>query len=700
VKIFFRLFSYAFRYKALFLTGVVFSFFVALLNGVSLTGLVPLFDALGEKKDAFEIQFTDTERNVMRQSLWHNIRYWELILKEIEEPGHTPGGILPLELVPLSPQKIAGDRARTLLNLIENPVYVNLPPASRSRLEALIRWKLKINEAELPPFYVVVLVCSIIVPLYLLKLAFHLICVRLITGAGYQAVRDIREALYSSVQRLPLTQFYREKSGELVSRMINDVEIIAPVISSNTRDAITNIFYIITHLALLAYLNVELLLVSMVMIPIIISPVALVTRKIRKSVTKSQELLAGLHGYLQESISGVRVIRANAREEYEAGRFFKANSRLSWRLFKQQFYLKMGPNLVEFSGAAMAVSILGFGAYYMNPTDFTGGDFIAFVATLLFIIRPLIQLSSMVAKIQAATSAGERVFALMDCRPEIVDPPNPRTMHRAQKSIAFDSVRFTYPGTETEVLHGIQLEVPIGSTVALVGESGGGKSTMMDLMARFFDCTSGAIRIDGHDIREFRIQDHRSRIGIVQQETFLFYGTIFQNIAYGSPNHDRREVEKAARLAYAHDFVSDLYEGYNTLVGNRGMTLSGGQRQRVAIARALLHDPEILILDEATSALDTESERLVQQALERLFQNRTTFVIAHRLSTIEKADLIAVVSGGDIVDLGTHKDLMQRGGLYARLQDISRSVVDQPGLVSPPIVGHSDSSGAGAPPNS
>lgn len=691
MKIFFRLFSYTFRYRGLFFTGVFFSFVVALLNGVSLTGLVPLFDALGETKSQFEIQFTDAERHVLRESLLHNMRYWQLYLEHEQDPAAVAArahsiGFLPLDLVPLSPEKIVGERAELLLRLIEDPAYVNLPPASRSRLEAMIRWKLKVNAAGLSPFFVVALVCAFVVPLYLLKLVFHLICVKLIAGAGYRAVRDIRAALYESVQHLPLTHFYREKSGELVSRMINDVEIIAPVISSNTRDAITNVFYIMTHLALLAYLNVQLLAVSMVMIPIIISPVALVTRKIRKSVTKSQELLAGLHGYLQESISGVRVIRANAREDYEADRFYKSNSRLSWRLFKQQFYLKMGPNLVEFSGAAMAVSILGLGAYYMDPTDFTGGDFIAFVATLLFIIRPIIQLSSMVAKIHSATSAGERIFSLMDRPPEAVDPPNPRKLVRAQKNIQFDNVRFTYPGTETEVLHGISLDVPVGSTVALVGESGGGKSTMMDLMARFFDCTDGAIRIDGHDIREFRISDHRSRIGIVQQETFLFYGTIFQNIAYGSPNHDRREVETAARLAYAHDFISELYEGYNTLVGNRGMTLSGGQRQRISIARALLHDPEILILDEATSALDTESERLVQQALHRLFQNRTTFVIAHRLSTIEKADLIVVVSSGNIVDVGTHDDLMQRGGLYARLQEISRNVSAQPDASGPIVL--------------
>ncbi|MCB1321717.1 MAG: ABC transporter ATP-binding protein, partial [Leptospiraceae bacterium] len=544
------------------------------------------------------------------------------------------------------------------------------------RLNYMIIPKLRLNAAGYTPFQIVAFACGVMLPMFLFKLIFILISVRLIARTGYLAVRNIREDLYESVQRLPLTHFYRERSGELVSRMINDVEVVAAVISNNLRDAITNIFIIITHVALLAWLNVELLVVSLVVVPIMLSPVTLFTRKIRKSVTKSQELLAGLHGHLQESISGVRVIRSAAMEEYETARFRKVNERLYWRTFKQIFYLKMGPVLVEMNSVLVALGVFALGGQYLNQTEFTTGQFMTFFIVLLSIIRPIIQLSGMYAKIQAASAAGERLFELVDGEPESVDPVSPLPVERLRGEIKFENVCFTYPGTDKEVLHNINLNVPIGSTVALVGESGGGKSTMMDLMARFFLPTSGRILLDGQDLRDFRAGDHRRRIGIVTQEIFLFYGTIFQNIAYGSPDHDESEVEKAARLAHAHDFISEFYEGYHTLVGNRGMTLSGGQRQRISIARALLHDPEILILDEATSALDTESERLVQQALERLFQNRTTFVIAHRLSTVEKADMIVVISDGRIVDQGTHTDLMARGGLYSRLQEIGRKVDD------------------------
>jgi ATP-binding cassette subfamily B protein/subfamily B ATP-binding cassette protein MsbA len=335
----------------------------------------------------------------------------------------------------------------------------------------------------------------------------------------------------------------------------------------------------------------------------------------------------------------------------------------------------MGPNLVELMSSLVTIGIIALGAYFIDGVNFTGGEFFAFLLTLLFIIRPIIQLSGMFGKIAQAEAAGERIFELLDSKPDVVDPPAPRPLQKMTQGIEFRDVEFAYPGTDKKVLNGVSFSVKAGQTVALVGESGSGKSTMMDLMARFFDPTAGQILIDGVDIRESRIHDHRSRIGIVQQEVFLFHGTIRENITYGRPGYTVKDAERAARLASAHDFIERFPEGYETVVGERGVMLSGGQRQRISIARALLYNPEILILDEATSALDTESEQLVQKALDRLFRNRTTFVIAHRLSTIEKADLILVVSGGSIVDRGTHADLMQREGLYARLQQISREAM-------------------------
>ncbi|MCB1310102.1 MAG: ABC transporter ATP-binding protein [Leptospiraceae bacterium] len=659
---------YTFEYRSRFIAGVCVAFLVAVLNGISLTAFIPLFDALGDRSERFTAQFSKEERDLMDAALLYTFYYYYYPdLPEAEKA-----------YVPPVPEEIRKDLANNLIPPLQSKYITRtgLEKVELLRLNYMIIPKLRLNAAGYTPFQIVAFACGVMLPMFLFKLIFILISVRLIARTGYLAVRNIREDLYESVQRLPLTHFYRERSGELVSRMINDVEVVAAVISNNLRDAITNIFIIITHVALLAWLNVELLVVSLVVVPIMLSPVTLFTRKIRKSVTKSQELLAGLHGHLQESISGVRVIRSAAMEEYETARFRKVNERLYWRTFKQIFYLKMGPVLVEMNSVLVALGVFALGGQYLNQTEFTTGQFMTFFIVLLSIIRPIIQLSGMYAKIQAASAAGERLFELVDGEPESVDPVSPLPVERLRGEIKFENVCFTYPGTDKEVLHNINLNVPIGSTVALVGESGGGKSTMMDLMARFFLPTSGRILLDGQDLRDFRAGDHRRRIGIVTQEIFLFYGTIFQNIAYGSPDHDESEVEKAARLAHAHDFISEFYEGYHTLVGNRGMTLSGGQRQRISIARALLHDPEILILDEATSALDTESERLVQQALERLFQNRTTFVIAHRLSTVEKADMIVVISDGRIVDQGTHTDLMARGGLYSRLQEIGRKVDD------------------------
>ncbi|MCB1303150.1 MAG: ABC transporter ATP-binding protein [Leptospiraceae bacterium] len=671
---FLRLLGYSLKYRTPFLTGVLVSFFVAVLNGVSLTTFYPLFDALGDRGggEPFVIQFSESERKLLTKA----VAYSALHYIEAPEQARLLSGQVKLPDVPDAPEKIRKDLAERLLHYTRYDKDYGLNNTQQLNLRTMVRWKLKINEAAFDPLKVIYTALIVVFPLYLLKLIFHLISVQLIAKTGYKAVRDLRSDLYEAAQNLPLNYFYREKTGLLMSRMINDVEIVAAVISSNMRDSITNFFYLITHLFLLAYLNLELLIVSAVTLPLILAPVALFTRKISRSTRKSQELLADLNANLQEDIQGVRVIRSFVMEDQQAERFERVNQRLSWRSFKEQFYLKMGPNLVELSSALMMLAIIALGAAYLDGTNFTIGEFITFLMALMFIIRPIIQLASMVGKVAQASAAADRIFSIADRRPDITDPESPVTVPEVQKGITFENIQFTYPESDAQVIKGIDLDIPAGTTVALVGESGGGKSTLMDLLARFFDPDQGRILVDGVDIRNFALSDYRSHIGIVQQDTFLFHGSIRENIAYGSPEHDQSEVEKAARLAHAHDFITEMPEGYDTMVGERGVTLSGGQRQRISIARALLHDPEIMILDEATSALDTESERLVQDALERLFKNRTTFVIAHRLSTIEKADIIVVISHGTIEDMGRHEDLMERSGLYARLQQISREATE------------------------
>ena len=315
----------------------------------------------------------------------------------------------------------------------------------------------------------------------------------------------------------------------------------------------------------------------------------------------------------------------------------------------------------------LMLSILILGSFFLDPNYFRGGDFITFFITLVLTIRPISQLTGAYAVFHQTGEAAKRVFEIMDHLQEQRYLSHPRKIQPLKKSISFENVCFTYPETEKQVLHNISLQVNIGSTIALVGKSGGGKSSMMDILAGFFAPTSGRVLLDGHNLQDFHIKEHRKRIGIVTQDIFLFYGSIYENIVCKSPQDSPKDAEKAARLAYAHDFITEFPDGYQTLVGNRGMSLSGGQRQRIAIARALLRDAEILILDEATSALDAHSERMVQKALQRLFQNRTVFVIAHHLKTIEQADKILVLDSGKIVEEGSHNELLKRNGSYSRL---------------------------------
>ena len=669
MRIFLRLLSYLKPYRRRFFLGVVVSFFVAALNGLSLSLFIPFFEILGtgEKKGAYVIQFKERERLILERAL-----------------ALSPSS--SFIKIPPHPKKIGQDLSKKILKAspfaplsrknqkgtVQNAKEKGLNLLERWELRTLIYGKLKVNAVALLPMKVIISIVLLVLPLWALKLLLSLVCVRLIARSGYLAVRNIRTDLYLKVQELDLTWFYRNKSGELVSRLSNDAEIVAAVISDNMRDAITNFFYLVVHLLILAYLSLEFLLLTVVLVPLLLSPITLFVRKIRKATERSQNLMSELHGHVQESISGMKLIRFMQMEDYETRRFKGVNDRLYWRRFKEVYYNSLGPHLAELNSVIVVLAILALGASFLDASGLSGGEFMVFIMALSFIIRPTNQLSSMYAKVQGAIAAGRRIFEIMDKKFEHKEAPHPFPLEPLKKGIQFKDLCFSYPETEKQVLHNINLEVPVGSTVAFVGESGGGKSTLMDLLARFFRPTSGQILFDGKDIQNFRIGDHRSRIGIVTQDIFLFHGKIHQNIAYGKEGASRKEVEKAARLANAHDFISKLPGGYESAVDNRGNNFSGGQRQRLAIARALLRDPEILILDEATSALDAQSEKLVQKALERLFRNRTTFIIAHRLSTIEKADTIIVIAEGKIVEQGNHNSLLEKGGYYASLQKINQ----------------------------
>ncbi|MCB1143882.1 MAG: ABC transporter ATP-binding protein [Leptospiraceae bacterium] len=615
--------SYSLHYKYRFTIGIFFALFTALFNAVSLTVLIPLFDALGTgKKTAFELELTLPEKSI--------------IYKEKFFGESSLDGLEKMKLL-------------------------------------IVQYKMEINEniKNMEPKEVVWQICKLIIPLSLLKLIFYLLSVYCIATSGYMATRDIRQELYNKVQSLPLNYFYKEKTGQLMSRIINDAEVVSTVISSNLRDAIINFFYVITHLVILMYLNLELLVLASVTVPIIIYPVTLFTKKITKSTQKFYERMADLNANIHELITGIRIIRSYQMEEYEKSKFIEINQKATHRNFKGQFYLQMAPSLVELTSSLVVLGFFAVGARLIFNGSFTQGEFMAFLLTLLFLLRPLTQLSQMVGKISQANVSGERIFEIIDRKnfESHDDPKSLKNPGKLKESIRFENVHFQYPESPQEVLRGINFTVRRGETIALVGASGGGKSTLMDLLPRFYNPTSGRILFDGVDIQDYSLSDLRNKIGIVTQDIFLFHGTVAENIAYGVEGAGIRDVIRAARLAHAHDFITEIEFKYNGMLGIRGLNLSGGQRQRLVIARALLRDPEILILDEATSALDSKSEKLVNEALDRLYRNRTTFIIAHRFSTIRKVKRILVIENGMIVEEGDHESLMALNGVYSRLYE-------------------------------
>ncbi|TGK09549.1 ABC transporter ATP-binding protein [Leptospira selangorensis] len=625
MKIFFRLMSYSVRYKYRFSLGIAFALLTAVLNAVSLTSIIPLFDTMAaDPNTRFQFEFTEAEQ--------------EIIAKE------------------------------------ESNLEIRLNPVERAKkvLIDVKRWS-NGRTKYMEPKEVVWAVCLLILPLYGLKLITYLASVYCLATAGYWAVRDIRQELFEKNQMLPLTFFFKEKTGLLMSRIINDVEVVAAVISSNFRDATINFFYVITHLLVLLYLNTELLLIACGTVPLIILPVTLFTKKITRSTERFQEKLADLNANLQEMISGIKVIRVFNTEKYEKEKFQKINQNVYRRNFKGQYYLQIAPSLVELTSSLVALGFFALGARYILAgnvgSPFTVGQFMVFLLTLLFLLRPLTQLSQMVGKISQAIIAGRRIFEIIDLETEDHSEEQKVKVERVTNSIQFKGLNFAYPGTNAEVLKDINLNVKVGETVAIVGASGCGKSTLMDLIPRFFDPSVGSIEFDGQNIKDLSLADLRNKIGIVTQDIFLFHGKVADNIAYGKPGATRKDVIRAARLAHAHDFIKQMDNGYDSILGVRGLNLSGGQRQRLVIARALLRDPEIMILDEATSALDAESERLVSDAFRRLFANRTTFVIAHRLSTIKDIPRILVMDNGRIIEEGNHTSLMEMNGLYRKLTD-------------------------------
>lgn len=510
-----------------------------------------------------------------------------------------------------------------------------------------------------------------ILVIYLVKGACDYAGNYLVNYVGFSVVTDLRQRVFDRVLRQDAQFFETNSTGRLMSSIMSDIEKIQVATSHILADWMRQLFTIAGLLFVVLQTDWKLALVSLSVLPGVLIPTIRLGKRIRSTTRKTQDYAGELNQILQETITGHAVVKSFGAEDIESNRFHAAAARLKKSNLRYVLQQAAPSPLIEFFAAMTIVVLLGYARNQIKLGAMSVGDFASFLTALLMLYEPVKRLTGIHNIFQQAFGASAKVFEYLDRSQTVAEKPNAVKLSKFEKGVTFENVSFRYPTTaEGLVLDSIQLHVKAGEVIALVGPSGAGKTTLANLVPRFYDPTSGRILIDGRDLREFRLNSLRDKIGIVAQETFLFNDTIANNIGYGSPNADRARIEAAARNALADEFILQLPEGYDTIIGERGLKLSGGQRQRISIARALLKNAPILILDEATSHLDSESEILVQRALANLMANRTVIVIAHRLSTIRRADKIIVLDRGQIAETGTHEELVVRGGIYQRLHEL------------------------------
>jgi subfamily B ATP-binding cassette protein MsbA len=516
------------------------------------------------------------------------------------------------------------------------------------------------------------LLTILVVAFFLLLLTKHIVTFWysfLMNDISQRIMRDIRFRLYETIQHLSLDYFSRKRGGELISRITNDVQVVENAVSYGVTDLFRQSFTILMFMTIAFTIHYKATLVLLVLFPLIGWPISQIGRKLKKLSRSSQEKMADINSLLLETISGIKVVKAFCMEDHEIRRFWSQNRdfyKLKMKSIRRMLFIS--PITEIMGGLFGALIIFWLGRQVMEDV-LSFGVFVLFFGSIMSIISPIKKLGNVNALTQQALAANTRIYEILESVPTVVEKPGAKELPPIKNGITFENVSFHYEQESGDILRDINLEIKVGEMVAIVGPTGMGKSTLANLIPRFYDPTQGTVRIDGRDLREVTLKSLRSQIGNVTQETILFNDTVRNNIAYGHPEATREEVEAAALKAFAHRFIVKMPQGYDTVLGDRGFRLSGGEKQRIAIARAILKNPPILLLDEATSQLDSESEKIVQEALDRLMQERTVIAIAHRLSTIKKATKIVVLEHGRIVGLDRHEKLLETCPLYKRLHE-------------------------------
>ena len=520
----------------------------------------------------------------------------------------------------------------------------------------------------LSPLKVLYIILIAIPIALIIRAVFEFLQSYIMSDVGQKVIRDVRNSIYDKLQSLSLDYFTHKRSGELVSRITNDVRMIENAVSYALTDLVYQSFEVVSFAALTVIINWKMAMGALIVLPLVAIPMVRVGKVLRKLSKKSQEKMADINSLLVETFAGVRIVRAFGAEGIELAKFKKQNHeyyRIAMKSIKRMLILG---NTTELMGVAAALFFIFYAGRQVINGVLSFGAFALFMAAFLSLIKPFKKLSQVNSIMQQAVAASGRIYEILDMPATIKEKPGAGELGAFKNNIVFENVWFSY--ADQDILKDINLEVKKGEMLAIVGPSGVGKTTLVDLIPRFYEPKKGRVIIDGVDIKDLTFKSLRRHIGIVTQETILFNDTIKANIAYGKPDALQEEIEQAAVQAHAHDFIRNFPLGYDTVIGDRGAKLSGGERQRLAIARALLKNPSILILDEATSQLDSESERIVQEALDRLIQGRTVFVIAHRLSTVRNAHRIVVLEKGRIIEEGSHSSLLDKDGLYKKLYQL------------------------------